>query len=74
MFISPPTDRVSYSPERLLAIANEAVKENSPFSVEDRIGLIYDSIALARAGYSDISGVLAIYDVLRNEKDCESRH
>ena len=66
-------DRVLYSPERLVAIAKEAIKENSPFSVEDRIGLVYDGLALARAGYLNVSGVLTLYDVLREEKECEFR-
>ena len=64
------SDRVLYTPERLIKIANEAVKENSPFSLEDRIGLVYDTFALAKAGYLNISSVLSLYDTLRNEKEC----
>ncbi len=65
------TDRVLYTPERLVAIAKEAIAENSPFSLEDRIGLVYDALALARAGYLDVSSALALYQTLRHEKECE---
>ncbi|KAI0086651.1 peptidase family M1-domain-containing protein [Irpex rosettiformis] len=61
--------RVLYTAERLIAIAKEAAKENSIFSLEDRIGLVYDALALARAGYLDVSAVLSLYDVFRNEKE-----
>ncbi|KAJ3554813.1 hypothetical protein NM688_g2912 [Phlebia brevispora] len=61
--------RVLYTPDRLTRIAQEAVKENSVFSVEDRIGLVYDALALAKAGYLDVSGILSLYDILRNEKE-----
>ncbi len=59
-----------YTPERLVAIAKEAVREDSLFSLEDRIGLVYDSLALACAGYLEVSAVLPLYDVFRNEKEC----
>ncbi|KAI0789033.1 hypothetical protein BC629DRAFT_1582206 [Irpex lacteus] len=61
--------RVLYTPERLVAIAKEAVREDSVFSLEDRIGLVYDSLALACAGYLEVSAVLPLYDVFRNEKE-----
>ncbi|KAJ3551896.1 hypothetical protein NM688_g4446 [Phlebia brevispora] len=61
--------RVLYTPERLTKIAQEAVKEDSVFGVEDRIGLVYDALALAKAGYLDVSGILLLYDILRNEKE-----
>lgn len=62
-------DRVLYAPERLVTIAKEAVKEDSVFSLEDRIGLVYDAVALARAGYLDVSAVLSLLDVFRNEEE-----
>lgn len=63
------SDRVLYTPERLISIAKEAAKENSVFSLEDRIGLVHDALALARAGYLDVSAALSLYDVFRNEKE-----
>ncbi|KAF8151622.1 hypothetical protein B0H34DRAFT_135147 [Crassisporium funariophilum] len=43
--------RVLYTPERLALIAAEAAKENSPFSLDDRIGLVHDVMALSKAGF-----------------------
>lgn len=43
------------------------------FSLEDRIGLVYDVLALAKAGYIDVSSVLKLYEAFRNEKECASR-
>lgn len=68
---SQKLDRVLYSPECLVAIAKEAAKDSSPLSVADRMGLVYDGVALAGAGYSQISDVLTLFDVLHNEKECE---
>ncbi|KAH9921041.1 leucyl aminopeptidase [Fomitopsis serialis] len=61
--------RVLYSPERLVKIGREAAKASSPFSIEDRIGLVDDAFALSKAGYSDVSAALALTDVLRNEPE-----
>jgi aminopeptidase 2 len=63
-----PLDRVLYTPERLIAIADEAAKPDSPFSLEDRVGLVHDALALARAGYMDISAVLSLYNAFRHEE------
>ncbi len=54
-----------------MKIAHEAVKDNSAFTLEDRIGLVYDALALAKAGYLNVSSILSLYDVLRHEKECE---
>lgn len=54
-----------------MAIAKEAAKENSVFSTEDRVGLVYDALALAKAGYLEVSSMLALFDAFRNDKDCE---
>lgn len=61
--------RVLYTPERLLKIAKEASKTPSPFSVEDRMGLVYDAMALSKAGYSEVSSALALVDILRDEQE-----
>lgn len=54
-----------------MAIAKEAAKENSVFSTEDRVGLVYDALALSKAGYLEVSSMLALFDAFRNDKDCE---
>ncbi|KAJ7025196.1 leucyl aminopeptidase [Mycena alexandri] len=59
--------RVLYTPERLEKIAIEAAKENSAFSLSDRIGLIYDAAALSKAGLAKISSFLALVDIWRSE-------
>ena len=41
------------------------------FSTEDRVGLVYDALALAKAGYLEVSSMLALFDAFRNDKDCE---
>ena len=64
-------DRVLYTSERLMQIAQEAMKENSAFTLEDRIGLVNDALALSKAGYLNVSSILSLYDVLRREKECE---
>jgi aminopeptidase 2 len=62
---------VLYAPERLEKIATEAVKEDSIFSLNDRIGLVHDSVALAKAGLSDVSGTLTLIDIFRSERECQ---
>nr|XP_012184617.1 uncharacterized protein FIBRA_07548 [Fibroporia radiculosa]CCM05334.1 predicted protein [Fibroporia radiculosa] len=61
--------RVLYSPDRLVQMALEAVKPSSPFSTEDRMGIIYDAVALSRAGLIDVSSALSSIYVFRNETD-----
>ena len=61
-----------YPPERLAAIAKEAAKpEGSLFTFEDRIGLINDSPALAKAGLVHLSSTLTLIDNFRNETECK---
>ena len=64
-------DRVLYTPERLAKIAAEAAKEDSPFSLEDRLGLVSDSIALSKAGLAKLSSALTLIEQLKGEKECQ---
>lgn len=48
--------RVAYSAERLAKLGKEA----QAFSVADRVGIMADATALARAGYSETSGALTL--------------
>ncbi|KAF8921527.1 leucyl aminopeptidase [Mucidula mucida] len=61
--------RVLYTPERLSKIGVEAAKPDSCFSIEDRMGLVYDSLALSKAGLQKLSSALNLIDNLRNEKE-----
>ena len=66
-------DRVLYTPERLEKIAEEAAKQNSPFSLNDRLGLIHDAMALSKAGLAKLSSAMTLVDKLKHEKECEPR-
>ncbi|KIO15900.1 hypothetical protein M407DRAFT_235051 [Tulasnella calospora MUT 4182] len=61
--------RVAYTPERLKKIGEEAAKENSVFSLEDRMGLVSDALILAKAGISQTSAALDLIKSLKNEKE-----
>jgi aminopeptidase 2 len=65
-------DRVLYEPTRLAAIASEAAKPDSIFSLADRMGLVHDAFALAKAGYLPLSSALNLVYELRVEEECES--
>ncbi|KAJ7187123.1 leucyl aminopeptidase [Mycena filopes] len=64
--------RVLYTPDRLSKIATEAAKENSAFSLSDRVGLIYDVAALSEAGLASVSSLLTLTNIWRNGNDCKS--
>jgi len=64
-------DRVLYTPERLTAIAAEAAKERSTFSLDDRLGLVHDVFALAKAGLAKASSALTLVDLWKGEKECK---
>ncbi|PPQ88067.1 hypothetical protein CVT25_013675 [Psilocybe cyanescens] len=61
-------DRVLYTDERLSLMAAEAIKENSVFSLEDRMGLIHDAVAVAKAGLSKLSSALTFVKQFKKEK------
>ncbi|TFY80729.1 hypothetical protein EWM64_g3287 [Hericium alpestre] len=60
--------RVLYTPERLANIAQEAAKGEAIFSLNDRIGLVHDAMALAKAGFLKTSASLNLVDIWKNEK------
>ncbi len=64
-------DRVLYTPDRLLDIAHVAAKDENIFSLDDRMGLVHDSMALGMAGYSQLSTALSVIDILRQENECK---
>jgi len=61
---------VLYTPERLTSIAAEAAKQDSIFSLDDRLGLVHDAFALAKAGLAKVSSALTLVDLWTNEKEC----
>ncbi|KAL4244429.1 Aminopeptidase [Abortiporus biennis] len=62
--------RVMYPTERLTKIALESAQEHSPFSFQDRIGLILDARALAKAGLIPTSNVLTLINAIaKSEKE-----
>lgn len=71
MLIQIYSDRVAYTPERLKKIGEEAAREGSSFSLEDRMGLVADAVILAKAGSSKTSAALDLIESLKGEKECE---
>ncbi|KAF5326661.1 hypothetical protein D9619_004256 [Psilocybe cf. subviscida] len=61
--------RVLYTPERLRKIAEEAGKPNSVFTLDDRMGLIQDSFALAQAGFAKLSSSLTLVNLWKGETE-----
>ncbi|KIL68636.1 hypothetical protein M378DRAFT_71638 [Amanita muscaria Koide BX008] len=61
--------RVLYTPERLEKIAEEAAKQSSPFSLNDRLGLVHDAMALSKAGLAKLSSAMTLVDKLKHEKE-----
>jgi aminopeptidase 2 len=63
---------VRYEDTHLSKIATEVAKPDSVFSVEDRMGLINDALALSKAGLLKLSNALTLIDALQNEQECEA--
>ncbi|CAE6458236.1 unnamed protein product [Rhizoctonia solani] len=61
--------RTAYTPERLSKLGEEAARPGSVFGLEDRVGLVSDSMVLARAGYGKTSSGLDLISHLRNETE-----
>lgn len=65
------TDRVLYPEGRLTRIALEAAQGDAVFSLNDRIGLVHDTMALAKSGYATVSSALTVVDIFRSETECQ---
>jgi aminopeptidase 2 len=61
------TVRVLYTPERMVEVARVATQSDQIFTADDRIGLVGDAAALARAGLMDTSAVFALVEMFRGE-------
>ncbi|RPD63715.1 hypothetical protein L227DRAFT_496652 [Lentinus tigrinus ALCF2SS1-6] len=60
---------VKYSAERLAKLGKQATSPNSPFSLSDRIGLVWDAFALTKAGYTPLSSALGLVDSFNGETE-----
>lgn len=60
-----------YEDTRLSKIATEVAKPDSVFGIEDRMGLIFDALALSKAALLPLSSALNLVNALRNEQECE---
>lgn len=61
--------RVAYTPERLAALGEEAARTVTGLTVEDRIGLVSDTMTLAAAGHGRTSGALSLIFKLSDEPE-----
>ncbi|KAF8448022.1 leucyl aminopeptidase [Boletus edulis BED1] len=61
--------RVLYPKEQLTRIALEAAQGDAVFSLNDRIGLVHDTMALAKSGHATVSSALTVVDIFRNEPE-----
>jgi hypothetical protein len=52
----------------------EAVKPDGIFTAEDRVGLLLDTLAFAKAGSVKTGSVLSLVNSLRAEQNCEHLH
>lgn len=63
--------RVAYEAERLKQLGKWAAEKDSLFSLEDRMGLVSDSIVLAQAGMGKTSAALDLILGLHHEEESE---
>ncbi|KAL7281141.1 hypothetical protein ACG7TL_004449 [Trametes sanguinea] len=60
---------VQYSPDRLVQLGRQAVARDSPFTLQDRVGLVRDAFALGGSGHSSVSSALGLVDALRTTEE-----
>ncbi|KAF8311310.1 leucyl aminopeptidase [Clavulina sp. PMI_390] len=61
--------RVAYEPERLKQLGIWASQKDSPFALEDRMGLVSDATILAQAGVGKTSAALDLIASLHKEEE-----
>jgi aminopeptidase 2 len=69
--LTPSLDCVSYTPERLEKIATEAAKEDSVVSLSYCIRLLYNVSELSKAGLTQVSSLLTLFDICQNKMNCK---
>ncbi|KIK68757.1 hypothetical protein GYMLUDRAFT_54326 [Collybiopsis luxurians FD-317 M1] len=65
----PAADRVLYTPARFRSIAIEAAKSDSVIDARDRLGLVQDAFALARAHFLGLSTALDLLTVFKDLRE-----
>ncbi|KAI4526730.1 hypothetical protein K525DRAFT_287090 [Schizophyllum commune Loenen D] len=60
---------VLYTPERLAKIAQEAAKEGSLFTLDDRLGIVHDAFAASKAGLATLSSALDVVSALKDTRE-----
>ncbi|KAL1741717.1 hypothetical protein HDZ31DRAFT_44813 [Schizophyllum fasciatum] len=60
---------VVYTPKRFAGLVHEAAKEDSLFTLDDRMGLVHDAFATARAGLAPLSSALDLVEALKDEQE-----
>ncbi|KAL1718216.1 peptidase family M1-domain-containing protein [Schizophyllum commune] len=60
---------VLYTPERLAKIAQEAAKEGSLFTLDDRLGIVHDAFATSKAGLATLSSALDVVNALKDTRE-----
>jgi len=61
--------RVAYPAEMLEGLAGALRSRSLPYPIIDALGILSDSLALARAGYLQTSKVLDLLDAVKNERE-----
>ena len=64
------SDHVLYTPERLAKIGQEAAKEGSLFTLDDRLGIVHDAFATSKAGLATLSSALDVVSALKDTREC----
>ncbi|CDO74266.1 hypothetical protein BN946_scf184643.g6 [Trametes cinnabarina] len=62
---------VQYSADRLVQLGKQAASPDSPFTLQDRIGLVRDAFALGSSGHSTVSSALGLVDALRTTEELD---
>ncbi|KAL1759217.1 hypothetical protein FB107DRAFT_287881 [Schizophyllum commune] len=60
---------VLYTPERLAKIAQEAAKEGSLSTLDDRLGIVHDAFATSKAGLATLSSALDVVNALKDTRE-----
>ncbi|KAL1704750.1 hypothetical protein EV121DRAFT_205123 [Schizophyllum commune] len=60
---------VLYTPERLAKIGQEAAKEGSLFTLDDRLGIVHDAFATSKAGLATLSSALDVVSALKDTRE-----
>jgi aminopeptidase 2 len=60
-----------YSGDLFKQVTREAIKPDGIFTAEDRVGLLLDTLAFAKAGLIKTSSMLWLAKDLRKQRNCK---